>query len=130
MKFLALSAHVSPQTTHFRVLDKSPVLGSGRGPPSCSAFSSMMLNNLKKKCKSYSKSSLTLSPKFHYLFQRHISPTNTSKSLLCIVKQWELYISVAFFIGYTTYVAFLDRKTRKAFGVEKLKICHEGPIFY
>ena len=32
---LALSAHVSPRTIHFRVLDKSPVLGPGRGPPSC-----------------------------------------------------------------------------------------------
>ena len=32
---LALSAHVSPWTIHFRVLDKSPVLGPGRGPPSC-----------------------------------------------------------------------------------------------
>ena len=34
IKFLALSAHVSPQMTHFRVLDKSPVSGPGRGPPS------------------------------------------------------------------------------------------------
>ena len=34
-KSLALSAHVSPQTIHFRVLDKIPVLGPGRGPPSC-----------------------------------------------------------------------------------------------
>ena len=25
---------MSPQTIHFRVLDKSPVLGPGRGPPS------------------------------------------------------------------------------------------------
>ena len=32
VKSLALSALVSPQTSHFRVLDKSPVLGSGRGP--------------------------------------------------------------------------------------------------
>ena len=32
---LALSAHVFPWTIHFRVLDKSPVLGPGRGPPSC-----------------------------------------------------------------------------------------------
>ena len=32
---LALSAHVSPQIIHFRVLDKSPVSGPGRGPPSC-----------------------------------------------------------------------------------------------
>ena len=35
VKSLALSAHVSPQTIHFQVLDKSPVLGHGRGPPSC-----------------------------------------------------------------------------------------------
>ena len=26
---------MSPRTTHFRVLDKSPVSGPGRGPPSC-----------------------------------------------------------------------------------------------
>ena len=30
-----LSAHVSPRTIHFQVLDKSPVWGPGRGPPSC-----------------------------------------------------------------------------------------------
>ena len=35
IKSLALSAHVSPWTIHFWVLDKSPVLGPGRGPPSC-----------------------------------------------------------------------------------------------
>ena len=35
IKSLALSAHVSPRTTHFRVLDKSPVLGPARGPHSC-----------------------------------------------------------------------------------------------
>ena len=35
IKSLALSAHVSPQTIHFWVLDKSPVLGPRRGPPSC-----------------------------------------------------------------------------------------------
>ena len=29
-----LSAHVSPRTIHFRVLDKSPVSGPGRGPSS------------------------------------------------------------------------------------------------
>jgi len=34
-KSLALSAHVSPQTIHFQVLDKSPVSFPGRGPPSC-----------------------------------------------------------------------------------------------
>ena len=35
VKSLALSAHVSPRTIHFRVLDKSPVSGPGRGPLSC-----------------------------------------------------------------------------------------------
>ena len=33
IKSLALSAHVSPWTIHFWVLDKSPVSGPGRGPP-------------------------------------------------------------------------------------------------
>ena len=35
IKSLALSAHVSPRTIHFQVLDKSPVSGPGRGPPAC-----------------------------------------------------------------------------------------------
>ena len=34
IKSLALSAHVSPRTIHFQVLNKSPVLGPGRGLPS------------------------------------------------------------------------------------------------
>ena len=38
IKSLALSAHVSPWTIHFWVLDKSPVSGPGRGPPSCNTF--------------------------------------------------------------------------------------------
>ena len=32
INFLALSAHVSPLTIHFRVLDKSPLSGPGRYP--------------------------------------------------------------------------------------------------
>ena len=35
IKSLALSAHVPPRTIHFWVLDKSPVLGPGRGLPFC-----------------------------------------------------------------------------------------------
>ena len=35
IKSLASSACVSPWTIHFRVLDKTPVLGPERGPPSC-----------------------------------------------------------------------------------------------
>ena len=38
IKSLALSAHVSPQTIQFWVLDKSPVSGPGRGPPSCNKW--------------------------------------------------------------------------------------------
>ena len=39
IKSLALSAHVSPRTIHFWMLDKSPVSGPGRGPPSCNTTS-------------------------------------------------------------------------------------------
>ena len=35
MKPLALSACMPPWTIHSRVLDKSPLSGAGRGPPSC-----------------------------------------------------------------------------------------------
>ena len=42
-KSLALSAHVSPQTIHFWVLDKSPVLGPGRGPPSCNTIMALVI---------------------------------------------------------------------------------------
>ena len=45
IKSLALSAHVSPWTIHFQVLDKSPVSGSGRGPPSCN--NSTYISSLK-----------------------------------------------------------------------------------
>ena len=38
IKSLALSAHVSLQTIHFWVLDKSPVSGPGRCPPSCNKW--------------------------------------------------------------------------------------------
>ena len=39
IKSLALSACVSSQIIHFRVLDKSPLSGPGRGPLSCNNFS-------------------------------------------------------------------------------------------
>ena len=39
VKSLALSAHVSSLTIHFRVLDKSPASGPGRGSPSCNSSS-------------------------------------------------------------------------------------------
>ena len=41
IKSLALSAHVSPRTIHFRGLDKSPVSGPGRGTRPCNSTSSL-----------------------------------------------------------------------------------------
>ena len=38
IKSLTLSAHVSPRTIHFWVLDKSPVWGPGRGSPYCNSY--------------------------------------------------------------------------------------------
>ena len=46
VKSLALSAHVSPRTIHFRGLDKSPVSGPGRGPPSCYIVTAQTLSTL------------------------------------------------------------------------------------
>ena len=45
IKSLALSAHVSPWTIYFWVLDKSPVLGPGRGPSSWTVLFWMMFYN-------------------------------------------------------------------------------------
>ena len=45
IKSLALSAHVSPQTVHFQVLDKSPLSSSGMGPPSCNKFTVILTVN-------------------------------------------------------------------------------------
>ena len=49
-KSLALSAHVSPQTIHFWMLDKSPLSGPGRSPSSCN----------KHVCKTTSPDNLNL----------------------------------------------------------------------
>ena len=46
IKSLALSARVSPQTIHFWVVDKSPVSGPGRGPPSCNNYAAIRGVNL------------------------------------------------------------------------------------
>ena len=40
IKSLALSARVSPRTIHFRVLDKRPLSGPGKDPPSCNTTTS------------------------------------------------------------------------------------------
>ena len=51
IKSLALPAHVSPWTIHFWVLDKSPVSGPGRGPPSCNKdtiFTNLCLKGFKE----------------------------------------------------------------------------------
>ena len=43
IKSLAWSVHVSPWRIHFWVLDKSPVSGPGRGPPSCNNWRAVKL---------------------------------------------------------------------------------------
>ena len=43
VKSFALLAHVSPQTIHFQVLDKSSPSGPERGPPSCNIIYSQTL---------------------------------------------------------------------------------------
>ena len=48
IKSLALSTYVSPRTIHFRVLDKSPVSGPGRGLPSCNSSISTKNLNIPK----------------------------------------------------------------------------------
>ena len=55
IKSLALSAHVSPRTIHLRVLDKSPVSGPGRGPPSCNSF---ILRKPARRCFTAQKNQL------------------------------------------------------------------------
>ena len=42
IKFLALSAHVSPWTTHSQVLDKTLLSGPGRGLPFCNKMSLLL----------------------------------------------------------------------------------------
>ena len=44
-KSLALSACVSPWTIHFWVLDKTPLSGPGRGPPSCNSLPFLLLTS-------------------------------------------------------------------------------------
>ena len=56
IKSLALSARVSPRTIHFRVLDKSPVLGPGRGPPSYNTIATINIT------------SITMTPAYLWIF--------------------------------------------------------------
>ena len=49
IKSLALSTHVSIRTIHFRVLDRSPLLGPGRDPPSCNHLAGMSCRKNKAK---------------------------------------------------------------------------------
>ena len=70
IKSLALPAHVSPQTIHFQVLDKSPVSGPGRGPPSCNKS----IKKIHKHCL------CLLSSDWWQLY--HMAPDSTRRRLL------------------------------------------------
>ena len=62
IKSLALSAHVSPRTIYFWVLDKSPVSGPGRGPPSCNTKNADDPENESLNCSQQVKWQVLLIP--------------------------------------------------------------------
>ena len=68
IKSLALSAHVFLWTTHFRVLDKSPVLGPGRGLLSYNTWTARRSSQsiLKEISPEYSLEGLMLKLKIQY----------------------------------------------------------------
>ena len=76
IKSLALSAHVSPWTIHFRVLDKSPLLGPGRGSPFLQHFHATYTLSIPSN-------SLTqiLSPNFHFSLKLFLLPFPLNLSL-------------------------------------------------
>ena len=75
IKSLALSTHVSPWTIHFRVLDKSPVLGPGRDPPSCNRTIGKQSENFP-----WSKDSFTIK-----LFSRKIRVLSVTQGISSVL---------------------------------------------
>ena len=86
-KSLALPAHVSPRTIHFWVLDKSPVSGPERGPPSCNTTRG---NMTQPQC--LLTASLDVLTTGSWLIHSLIHSFNTSWSLWRY--GWRLYLSL------------------------------------
>ena len=81
IKSLALSAHVSPWTIHFWVLDKSPVLGPGRGPLPATLGQQKKSNQsiLKEINPEYPLQELMLKLKHQYLGHLMLTANPTGK---------------------------------------------------
>ena len=80
IKSPALSAHVSPRTIHFRVLDKSPVLGPGRGPRSYNNFVILNMPGCLHPLPLRASSSLPLRPNEEASVKKGIRCSETSVS--------------------------------------------------
>ena len=86
IKSLALSAHVSPQTIHFCVLDKSPVSGPGGGPPSCNIIISILLDRKMRPRKATCPGQLLVSGRVSHLDQESVLLSTVCAQLLSHVQ--------------------------------------------
>ena len=94
IKSLALSAHGSPWTIHFLVLDKSPVSGPGRCPPSCNSHT---LLNMKKSVEI--NSSLAYRPSlviFWYIYFQTFSALSETHTYTFTFTKMEIYYTYYF----------------------------------
>ena len=88
VKSLALSTHVSPRTIHFRVLDKSLILGPGRGPPSCNIIIiiSILLDRKMRPRKVTCPGQLSVSGRASHLAQESVLFSTVAAQLLSRVQ--------------------------------------------
>ena len=78
IKRLALAAHVSPWTIHFRVLYKHPLSGPGRGPLSCNTSIRVFSN----------ESALHIRWPKYWSFSFSISPSSEHPCLISFRVDW------------------------------------------
>ena len=89
IRSLGLSAHVSPWTIHFQVLDKSPLSGPGRGPPSCNSWKRKPLHHCLAASSLSSRHPTSLSSSFFLLRSaqgraadlKHVQTNNGGKKI-------------------------------------------------
>ena len=102
IKSLALSAHVSPQTIHFRVLDKSPASGPERGSPFLQHGDSILnfLRNCRamRNCRAIFHSGCTILQSHQHCTRVPISPHLLQHLLFSIS------LTTATLVGVKTYL--------------------------